>query len=281
MILDDMIADRLIAKRSAEVQVPDDAVETTFKRATANLGSDEEIKAQIEKSGQTIAKVKENIRASLRQQQWIDEQLKDKAEVSDADAEEFFKKNPEQFKVPERVRASHILLSVPEGASPDAVTKKLKESEGILARVKKGEDFSKLAAEVSEDPTAKENGGDLNFFSRDQMVPEFSEAAFKLKKNEVSEPVRSQYGYHIIKLTDRQDAGTLSLDEAKPRLLAYLKQQKKQVELRKLVSEIRVKADVKVNLPPAPAEAPEPAPAAAETAPPPASPAPAPGGKAK
>ncbi|HEX5176810.1 MAG TPA: peptidylprolyl isomerase [Chthoniobacteraceae bacterium] len=285
MILDDMIADRLITKRAAVVQIPDEAVETTFKRATANIGSDEEIKAQIEKSGQTVAKVKANIRASLQQQQWIEEQIKDKAEVSDADAEGFFKKNPEQFKVPERVRASHILISVPQDAAPDAVTKKLKQSEGILARVKKGEDFNKLAAEVSEDPTAKENGGDLDFFARDQMVPEFSEAAFKLKKDEVSEPVRSQYGYHIIKLTDRKEAGALSLEEAKPRLLAFLKQQKKQAELQKLVQELRAKADVKVNLPPAaPATAPQSAPAAGETpsaAPEASAAAPAPGGKAK
>jgi peptidyl-prolyl cis-trans isomerase C len=262
MILDDMIADRLITKRCAAVQIPDEAVETTFKRATANLGSDEEIKAQIEKSGQTVAKVKENIRASLKQQQWIEDQLKTKTEVTDAEAEQFFQKNPAQFKVPERVRASHILVTVPEGAGPDAVTKKLKESEGILARVKKGEDFNKLAAEVSQDPTAKENGGDLDFFSRDQMVPEFSEAAFKLKKNEVSEPVRSQYGYHIIKVTDRKEAGALSLEEAKPRLLAFLKQQKKQAELQKLVQELRAQADVKVNLPPAASPASAAAPAA-------------------
>ena len=119
MILDDMIADRLITKRAAAVEIPEEAVETTFKRATANIGSDEEIKAQIEKSGQTVAKVKANIRASLQQQQWIEEQIKNKTEVSDADAEAFFKKNPEQFKVPERVRASHILVSVPQDATPD------------------------------------------------------------------------------------------------------------------------------------------------------------------
>jgi hypothetical protein len=85
---------------------------------------------------------------------------------------------------------------------------------------------------------------------------------FKLKKNEVSEPVRSQYGYHIIKVTDRKEAGALSLEEAKPRLLAFLKQQKKQAELQKLVQELRAQADVKVNLPPAASPASAAAPAA-------------------
>ena len=252
MILDDMIVDKLLSKRAADVKVPDEDVIATFKRVTANLGSDEEIKAQIEKSGQTVDKVKENIRSSLRQQQWVDAQIKDKTEVTDADAEDFFNKHPEQFQAPERVRASHILLAVKQDALPETVTKKQKEAEAIAARVKKGEDFTTLAKQLSEDPSAKENGGDLNFFAKEQMVPEFSEVAFKMKKDEVSDPVRSQFGYHIIKVTDRKQPEAMSLDQAKPRLLAFLKQQKKQAEVEKLVREIREKADVKINLPAAP-----------------------------
>ena len=271
MILDDMIADKLITKRAAEVQVSDEDVDATFKRVTANMGSDQEVRLQIEQSGQTIPKVKENIRASLRQQHWIDAQLKGRVEVSDGDAEAFFKKNPEQFKTPERVRASHILLSMKPEATPDVVAKRQKEAAAIVERVRKGEDFSKLAAELSEDPSAKQNNGDLNFFAKEQMVPEFSEAAFKMEKDQVSDPVRSQFGLHVIKVTDRKPPGAMSLEEAKPRLVAFLKQQKKQAEVEKLVREIREKADIKVNLPPAaPAEAAAPgAPAApaAEPAP--------------
>ncbi len=255
MILDDMIVDKLLNKRAADVKVTDADVDETFKRVTANLGSDEEIKAQIEKSGQTIEKVRENIRASLRQQQWVDSQIKEKTEVTDADAEDFFAKHPEQFKAPERVRASHILLAVKQDAPPETVTKKQKEAEAIAARVKKGEDFTALAKQLSEDPSAKENGGDLNFFAKEQMVPEFSEVAFKMKKDEVSEPVRSQFGYHIIKVTDRKEPEAMSLDQAKPRLMAFLKQKKKQAEVEKLVREIREKADVKINLPAAPTPA--------------------------
>jgi parvulin-like peptidyl-prolyl isomerase len=260
MILDDMIVEKLITRRAAAVKVGDEEVEATFKRATANMGSDQEVRLQIEQSGETIATVKENIRASLRQQRWVDEQLKGKTEVTEAEADDFFKKHPEQFKVPERVRASHILLTLKQDATPETVTKKQKDAEAIVERVKKGEDFSKLAKELSEDPSAKENNGDLNFFAREQMVPEFSEVAFKLGKDEVSEPVRTQFGYHVIKVTDRKAGENMSLEQAKPRLLSFLKQQKKQAEVEKLVREIREKADIKINLPP-------PAPTAA-TAPP-------------
>ena len=252
MLLDDLIVDKLITKRAAALQVSDEEVEATFKKVTASGGSEEEVKAQIEKSGQTVAKVKESIRGSLRQQRWVEDQIKGKEEVTDAEAEAFFNANPDQFKMPERVRASHILLSVGQDATPEAVIAKEKEAQAVLARVKKGEDFNAVAKEVSQDPSAKENGGDLDFFTRDQMVPEFSEVAFKLKKDEISEPVRSQFGYHIIKVTDKKAPEAVALAEAKPRLLTFLKQQKKQTEVEKVVRSVRETADVKINLPPAP-----------------------------
>ena len=189
----------------------------------------------------------------------MDEQLKGKAEVTDADSEDFYKKNPEQFKSPERVRASHILIAVPEGAKPEVVAQKEAAAKEIEARVKKGEPFDKLAKELSEDPSAKQNSGDLDFFTKDQMVPEFSKAAFSMKKNEISDPVRSSFGFHIIKVTDHKDAETVTLESAKPKLMAYLTQKKKYAEIEKIMHEIREKADVTVNLPDAPKAPPAPA----------------------
>lgn len=255
MILDDMILERLVAKRSENTPVADDEVTAMYERIKSNFGSEEELKAQIEKNGQTVEQVKSDIRISLKQQRWLEEQTKDKTEVSDADAEAFYKENPEQFQKPEQVRASHILVRVPEDAKPEVVTEKEKQAKAIAARVKKGEDFNKVAAEVSEDPSAKQNSGDLNFFTKEQMVPEFSNAAFGMKKDEISEPVRSQFGYHIIKVTDRKAPETISLDQAKPQLIAFLKQQKRQQEVGKVVRAIREKADVKINLPEATQEA--------------------------
>jgi parvulin-like peptidyl-prolyl isomerase len=130
---------------------------------------------------------------------------------------------------------------------------KEKKAKSLFDRVKKGEDFGALAKEFSDDPGSKERGGDLDFFAKDQMVPEFAEAAFALKKNEVSQPVRSQFGYHVIKATDRKPEGTASLEEAKPQLLAYLKRQKKQAAVEEVVRGLRAAAKVQINLPePAP-----------------------------
>jgi peptidyl-prolyl cis-trans isomerase C len=267
VVLDNLIIDKLIAKRSADTKVPDDEVNAQWERIKGNFGSEAELKKQVEAAGETIDKVKQGLRDRLQQERWIDTQIGDKAKVTDAEAEDFYKKNPDQFKQPEEVRASHILIKVDQDAKPEVVVEKQKAAEAVAARVKKGEDFAKVAKEVSEDPGSKEKGGDLDFFRRDAMVKEFSDAAFAMKKDEISDPVRSEFGYHIIKVTDRKPAETVTLEKVKPQLLAYLQRQKKQVEIEKLVGDIRSKADVKVNIPDAPAPTgPAPAPAGAPAA---------------
>jgi parvulin-like peptidyl-prolyl isomerase len=271
MLLDDMITNKLLSKASADTKVSDDEVNTQFDRIKKNFGSEDELKKQVEAAGETIDKVKTGLRDRLREEHWIDSQVGDKAKVTDAEAEDFYKQNPDKFKMPEQVRASHILVKIEPDATPQVVTAKEKAAQAIADRVKKGEDFAKLAKELSEDPSAKENSGDLNFFTREQMVPEFSKAAFAMKKGEISDPVRSEFGYHIIKVTDRKDAETVSLEKVKPQLVAFLGKQKKQEAIEKVLQEVRSKADVKINLPeppapsvPAPGAAPAPAPAAAK-----------------
>jgi peptidyl-prolyl cis-trans isomerase C len=248
LILEEMIKEKLIGKRAAEIKVSDAEVGETLNK----LGAEEDIKQQIAASGVSIEKLRENIRVSLQQDHWLDAEIAKKGGVTDKDAEAFYKENTAKFVSPPEVRASHILLRVPSEADPKQVIEKQKAAEAIAARVKKGEDFAKLAQELSEDPSAKQNSGDLNFFPKEQMVPEFSEAAFKMKTGEISEPVRSQFGYHVIKVTDRKESETVPLDKVKPKLLAFLKTQKMEA----LKQEIRDKAEVKVSLPPAPAEPP-------------------------
>ena len=248
MVLDELIVDKILTKRAADLLVTDADVTAAYDKFTKNFGSPEELKAQLDKSGQTEDKVKLDIRNSLREQHWLESQVK-ATPVTDADVQAFYDKNPQQFERPEQVRASHILIKVGQDAKPAEVVEKQKKAEEVAARVKGGEDFAKVASEVSEDPSAKQNAGDLNFFSKEQMVPEFSEAAFGMKKDQISDPVRSQFGYHIIKLTDRKAGEKMKLEDIKPKVMAFLERQKKQEDIGKVLHELRDKADVKVNLP--------------------------------
>ena len=248
-ILNEMIIERLLLKRSEKEVVSDAEVESDLAKFRKQLGSQEKLEEAIKKEGQTVETVKASIRDSLKEQKWIDSQIAGKTSVAESDAKEFYEKNPDKFKAPEMVRASHILIAVPKDAKPDQVAEKQKQMATVAERIKKGEAFEKVAAEVSEDPGSKNSGGDLNFFPRGSMVPEFEQAAFTLGKGEVSQPVKSDFGIHLIKVTDKKEAHTVGFDEAKERIMSYLQDQKRRIVVSSLINEMRSKADVKVNLP--------------------------------
>lgn len=142
--------------------------------------------------------------------------------VSDREIERYYQQNSTRYQTEDQVAASHILFKTGPDKDEEAVRKK---AEAVLAQAKAGADFAELAREHSED-TSAENGGDLGLFGRGQMVPEFETAAFALQEGEVSDLVRSTYGFHIIKLTGRQPAFTRSLDSVKEEIRSTLTQDK-------------------------------------------------------
>ena len=121
----------------------------------------------------------------------------------------------------QEVHARHILIR----AAPDdeKASKAAKEKiEAIIVRLKKGEDFAKVASEVTEDPSGKANGGDLGYFTKEQMVPEFSDVAFKLDKGQISDPVKTQFGWHVIKVEDKRVKPVPTFDEVKPQIEQFV-----------------------------------------------------------
>jgi len=123
-------------------------------------------------------------------------------------------------------------------------------AKAAIARANKGEDFSKLASELSEEPGAKQRGGDLGFFSKEQMVPEFSTAAFSQQVGTISQvPVKTKYGYHVIKVTDKKAAGTIPFAEAKQNIVAYLQNQKRRAAFKTFMQQLRQTAQLENTLP--------------------------------
>jgi peptidyl-prolyl cis-trans isomerase C len=138
------------------------------------------------------------------------------------------------------VHARHILFRA--AAGDEKASKEAEEKlKAVIARLKKGEDFAKVAGEVTEDPSGKANGGDLGYFSKDQMVPEFSEAAFKLEQGQLSEPVKTQFGWHVIKVEDKRVKPAPKFEEVKPQIENFVVR-KAQAEL---VTKLR--ADAKIE----------------------------------
>lgn len=153
-------------------------------------------------------------------------------EVTEKEIEDFYNNHKEHFTKDQTVRASHILVD------------DLKKAEEIYNRIKDGADFSKEAKNNSTCPS-KENGGDLGIFSRGQMVKEFEDACFNMEVGEVSKPVKTQFGYHIIKLVEKNKAQEMTLEESRDHIIEDIRRQKEQEIYKDKISLLREKSQIK------------------------------------
>ena len=248
-LLDELILDKLVSKAAEGVTVPQTEIDAEVAKIKGQFPSEEEFNKQIIAAGQSPDKFTDALKKMLQQQKWMEGQVGDKTAVADADAKKFYDSNTKEFEEPETVKASHILILVGKDDSEDVAKQKLEVAKKAAARAKKGEDFPKLAKELSEEPGAKESGGDLGFFPKDQMVPEFSEAAFNQKVGQISEPVRTQFGWHVIKVTEKKPAGVVPYEQVKKQLLAYLKADKQRKAVQELLKSMRDSAKIENTIP--------------------------------
>lgn len=147
---------------------------------------------------------------------------KDQAKVSEDQIKDYYEDNEDTFKEKKQVKARHILFMLAENASKEEEEKVTQKAAAVLQQARAGANFAELAKKNTEDPSGKDNGGDLGYFSAGQMVRPFEEAAFKLKKDEISDLVRTPFGLHIIKVEDVKEAKTKTLEEARGQILSML-----------------------------------------------------------
>ena len=210
-----MIAERLVER-------------VLFIKAAQKDGIDKEADFKT-----NMEKLKEELLVSL----WMKKQM-DNAIVSDSEAKDFYTKNPDKFKLPESVSARHILVEDEKTAKE--IIAELKELKGDELKAK----FVELAKSKSTGPTG-EKGGDLGTFAKGQMVPEFDKAVFALKKGEMTlEPVKTQFGFHVIYLEDTKEASLVSFDDVKEKIVQALKQQQFQQKLSEVAKELKSKAKI-------------------------------------
>ncbi len=250
-ILDELITDRLVSRKASAVEIPDTEIDAEIERVKGQFPNEEVFQAEMARAGETESSFRTMIKTMMQQQQWMDSQIGEQITVPEAEVQKFYEENKEEFEHPELVRASHILIMVPEDASDEVEAEKKKAAEAALKRVTDDkEEFAVVAAEVSEEPGAGERGGDLDFFPQDRMVPEFADAAFAMKPGDISnEPVRTRFGWHVIQVTDRKPAGSMPLDEVKEQVTAFLEGGKRRDAVRGVIENVRSEAKVEINLP--------------------------------
>ena len=226
-VVDMLVDESLLGEQfsAKKIKITDEQAQERIKEMAAERNQTlEDVEKEIVAFGMTMADLREQISKQLAVEELLAVEMKEKADVSEQEAKDFYDSNPQFFSQPEMVRASHILVKT-EGLDEAGKAEAKKKLEGILKQVKDGKDFAELAKANSDCPS-KKDGGDLDFFRKEQMVKPFSDAAFASKVGQVSDIVETQFGYHIIKVTDRKEAKTEKFDEAKGQIVNYLKKNK-------------------------------------------------------
>jgi peptidyl-prolyl cis-trans isomerase C len=250
-VLDQIIGRQLVLQQGLK-QIPADVdkkVQEQIDQAKASKGGDAEFNKALADSGVTIEQFTRDVRDSIIIRETIQSVIDKQVKISPEDVKAFYDGNPDQFKQPELVRASHILIRCSPSATDEVKKEKRAQIDAALSLVKGGSKFADVAKKVSEDPVSAENGGDLGYFQRGRMVPEFDTVAFSLKTNEISGVITTQFGYHILQVTGRKPAQVMPFDEVKDKLADYLKQRKGSDVTRTYVADLRKAAKVEVLLP--------------------------------
>jgi peptidyl-prolyl cis-trans isomerase C len=175
-----------------------------------------------------------------------------KEALTDAAMHKVYDDAVKQMGEEKEVHARHILIRAAAGDEKASEAAKAK-IEAIIARLKKGEDFAKVAAEVTEDPSGKANGGDLGYFTKEQMVPEFSNVAFTLEKGQISDPVKTQFGWHVLMVEDKRNKPVPKFEEVKAQIEQYVTRKAQAELVTKLRAEAKIEKFYKTEPPAAPA----------------------------
>jgi len=254
-VLQDLITTELLSQEGKKLKIKDldQQVDEEYKKLRSNLPKEEDFQAALKEHNMTEKDLRKDIEKGIRIQKVVNdqvEQIKKNVSVSEQDIKAFYNDaaNKDKFMQKESVKASHILIKVAKDATKEDDAKAQKKIKELLKRAKKGEDFAKLAKENSEDPTAAQNSGELGYFSTEEMVPEFAKAAFALKPGEISDVVKTSFGYHIIKSEDKKPEQMTPYDEVKDKVAKFLENSAIQSKLLEYVDTLKKSAKIEVLL---------------------------------
>jgi peptidyl-prolyl cis-trans isomerase C len=230
-VLEHLIISKILLQKATEDDKTNalKLVEEEIAQARTNAPSPEAFDEEIKAKGMTLAQYRDQAVERQVIQRVLLREATNNIVIADADVKKFYQDNPDKFKIPERVRVAHILISTQDPAAqqalpPEKKKEKLKLANELRARAEKGEDFAALVKQYSDDPGSKSNGGEYTF-SKGQMLPEFEAASFSMKVNQISDPVETRFGYHVIKLLEILPASTEEFAKAESSIHEYLTEQ--------------------------------------------------------
>ena len=186
-------------------------------------------------------------RKSYLANEYLNREVSQKVMVSEEDAMSYYETHEAEFEAPEMVRARHILIKAPSSASEEEKKKAYEKAENILEKINAGEDFTKIASEMSDDSHTKSTGGDLGFFSRGRIVKPIEDAAFSTEPGKVSGIVNTQFGYHILKIEEKKDPRIQPYEEVKEKIKQSLLQERQKTKMTEFIENAMKDANVQMH----------------------------------
>lgn len=224
----------LTAAKSTGYNPTDEEVEVNFKKLVSQFPSEEQFQNTLKEMGDDLDTVKNRLKDDIILKAFIEGEFYSKIEISTEEISSFYKENEPKFIQPLQVKASHILVK------EESVINEIND------KIKAGGSFEDLAKESSECPSGQ-SGGDLGFFGKGKMVPEFETAAFAMSVDEVSEPFKTDFGFHILKVTDKNEGGKQTLEEVSEGVKRHLEQVAAQKVISAKIEGLRASATIEID----------------------------------
>lgn len=246
--LDSLIALELLYQESQArgIQVSDAAVTEEVNRTKERFPNAAAFDRAMKEKGMTEAELRRDTRKTMAVNQLLESAVWNEVRISPEQVQNFYAKNREEFKHAAEVRASRILIRLPEHADAKERKQAKQRATDLLAKLQAGADFAQLARANSQDPSSAAHDGDLGYIEKGDMDPAFEQQAFGLAPGQLSGIVTTPYGFEIIKVTDRRAAGYLPLDEVQDRIREVLLKAEKQDRQADFVAQLRQKAKVEL-----------------------------------
>jgi peptidyl-prolyl cis-trans isomerase SurA len=249
-VLEKLIEEKLIDQevKKSGVKISGKEIEATVEEVKRrNAATQEDLEKALAVEGLTIETYKKQIEKSLQRQKLINWSVKIEEKAGEKELREFYQKNISRYRTNETYRPSQILFVIPKGATPEEIREIRKKCQKVLEKIKKGEDFGEMALLYSED-TSNRDHGDLGYFRKGELIPIFEREALRLKVGEMSGIIRTEFGFHIIKLLDRKGMDPLPFEEVIERVKAEYYDGEMEKAFKQYLSTLKEKAVIEIKL---------------------------------
>lgn len=239
----DSIAAAVVGVRSCQERIAGATIDREYELLKSQL-LDEVVWAKALRTNRLCSwTLRRDIAKNLRAERWLERQLASQIAVGAEDCREYFNANQAAFSQPIRFRAAHLFLAAPPETAEEIVDVKRRTIEELSARLKRGEKFSDLVAQFSEDEATKKRGGDLGYFSQFRMPADFMDAIRRMHVGETSPVIQTKLGFHIIQLTDVKEVRQMGFDEAQREIVAQLENARRRSAVQRLTVDLSAEAD--------------------------------------